>query len=135
MTVSASKSGVVDLAALLGKNEESSQEKKAFKPSKFWVNVGIKKGDKLVALPMGIPLDGLKAKPIPGKETKNPEFRQLRVGENQLWKLVEEQMAKMQDGEEVELTGFTVILRKSKEKEDVESIDTSENPFAITSLS
>ncbi len=113
-------------------NQATQQEKQ---PVFFWLNVGIERNGKLVQLPMGIPLDGLKARKVPGPSTKNLEFRQLRQAEAQLWTKVQEVMASLKPGESVKLP-FSVEIRRVEEavSEEESETETSENPFAIGNL-
>lgn len=113
--------------------QAANSTQKQRKDTQFWLNVGVERNGVLVSLPMGIPLDELQARAIPSPKTKNPEFRQLRQAEYQLWELMKQQMSTMKPGEEVELP-FTVKLRRIDEKEVPEEIDNSENPFAIGSF-
>lgn len=107
----------------------------ATKPEKtqFWINVGVEKNGKLVSLPMGIPLDKLEARRIPGSSSKNTEFRQLRMAEADLWKKMQEVMSKLQPGETVVLP-FTVELRRCEADEVLEDQDEATNPFAVGPL-
>lgn len=115
-----------------GKSNTSTKEKRD--PTVFWVNVGIKRNGKLIQLPMGIPLDKLEARKIPGPNTKNQEFRQIRQAEAELWNQIKLLMSKMKRGQTVELPSFSVEIHMTEEAENTEEIDNSENPFAIGSL-
>lgn len=102
------------------------------KPEKtqFWVNVGVERGGKLVSLPMGIPMDKLEARKIPGSSSKNTEFRQLRLAEADLFAKIQAIMGQMQPGQVVKLP-FTVELRRCEENEQPTEQDSSVNPFAV----
>jgi len=108
-----------------GSTNESAKEK-----TQFWVNVGVERGGKLVSLPMGIPMDKLEARKIPGNSSKNTEFRQLRQAEADLFAKIQKIMAQMQPGETVKLP-FTVELRRCEENETVTEQDSGTNPFAV----
>ncbi len=105
-----------------GKGEQQTTETngKQKEQTKFWLNVGVRRGEKLVTLPMGIPLDNLKAKAIPGPATKNQDFRHLRMAESQLFDRIREMMAGLKPGETMELP-LTVELRCVDEKTDEET--------------
>lgn len=117
---------------------EGSSTNKPKKNTQFWVNVGLQRpdgkgGTKLVQLPMGIPLDELVAPTVPSPKTQNIEFRNLRLAQNQLWAEMKRIMETLKPGESVTLP-LQVELRKVDEKEIVENVDQSENPFAIGDL-
>lgn len=109
---------------------KQNQKKEEQPPTKFWINVGVKRGDKLVSLPAGIPLDRLVAKKIPNVDTKNPEFRNLRIGEAQLWAKIQEIMQTLKPGERSYLK-LDCEIYHTKESEQVDLDDQAENPFAI----
>ena len=114
--------------------QSNHENQTAAKPkSEFWVNVGIEKAGKLVSLPMGIALDKLEARKIPGSSSKNTEFRFLRLAEADLWKKMQEIMAQMKPGEVISLP-FQVELRRCEATEQVEEQDTTVNPFAVGPL-
>ena len=110
-------------------NESTSKPEK----TQFWINVGIERAGKLVSLPMGIPLDKLEARKIPGSSTKNVEFRQLRQAEADLFSKVQQVMAAMKPGETYKLP-FTVEIRRCEEAEVTTEQDVNENPFAVGPL-
>jgi hypothetical protein len=113
------------------KTNGTKQEKPEQTPTQFWVNVGLSRGGKLVSLPMGIPLDNLKARKIPNSSTKNQEFRNLRLAESQLFDKIQEIMASLKPGESKTLP-LQVELRRVEEQEDhSETEDNSENPFSV----
>lgn len=112
--------------------DAAKEEKKERTKSQFWVNVGINIDGVHYALPLGIALDELKARPIPGPKTQNQEFRNLRKGEAELWAGMEKLMAKLEPGQEFDLTknlNFSAVLRRidAKETETVE--ETSDSPI------
>ena len=111
------------------KNHENTAQAKP--KSEFWVNVGIERNGKLVCLPMGIALDKLEARRIPGSSSKNTEFRFLRLAEADLWKKMQEIMASMKPGETISLP-FQVELRRCEATEVVEDQDSTVNPFAVS---
>ena len=114
--------------------QSNHENQTAAKPkSEFWVNVGIERNGKLVCLPMGIALDKLEARKIPGSSSKNTEFRFLRLAEADLWKKMQEIMAQMKPGEVISLP-FQVELRRCEATEQVEEQDTTVNPFAVGPL-
>lgn len=116
-------------------NQNNGNQTESSKPkSEFWVNVGIERGGKLVSLPMGIALDKLEARKIPGSSTKNLEFRQLRQAEADLWSKMQTIMAGMKPGETVILP-FQVELRRCEAPEQVTEVDDTANPFLVGPLS
>ncbi len=109
--------------------QQSDSEKKPKKDSQFWVNVGIVRGDKLLTLPMGIPLDDLNAKPVPRLNEKNADFVNLREGERQLWEQFQKAFRSLKPGESQRLN-FVVEVRRIKEvPADVKASNV--NPYAI----
>ena len=116
-----------------GVQNHENQNSQAKPKSEFWVNVGIERNGKLVSLPMGIALDKLEPRRIPGSSSKNQEFRFLRLAEADLWKKMQEIMASMKPGEVVTLP-FQVELRRCEATEVVEEQDTTVNPFAVGPL-
>jgi len=125
----AKKSSVIipsfDDIVLPPKNGAETKDKER-KVSEFWINVGVQVGDKLVQLPLGIPLDGLKSRPIPSGEG---EFRQLRLAEANLWEQLQGVMAQMEPGQEVHLPKLVAVLRRNKSQPDDEN---KENPFKVS---
>lgn len=103
------------------------------KDTQIWINVGLRRNGKLVSLPMGIALDELKERKVPSPKTQNQEFRNLRLAEAQLWAKMKEIMASLKPGE-TKVLPFEVEIRKVDEKEVIEDVDQSENPFAIGDL-
>lgn len=116
-----------------GEQEQQGGEKKEKQNTKFWLNVGIERGGKLVSLPMGIPLDNLKPKAIPGPSTKNQDFRFLRMAESQLFDKVQEIKATMKPGEVCRLP-FIVELRMTDEKVEPTEEEFQQNPYAIENI-
>lgn len=112
-------------------NQNTSTKQK--KDTRYWINVGLERNGKLVSLPMGIPLDGLEARRIPSPKTQNQDFRNLRVAEAQLWDKVKEIFSTLKPGDEVTLP-FTVKLRMTDDKEMVDEVDATDNPYAIGDL-
>lgn len=106
-------------------NESAKPEK-----TQFWINVGVEKNGKLVSLPMGIPMDKLEARKIPGSSSKNTEFRQLRQAEADLFQKIQAIMGQMQPGQVVKLP-FTVELRRCEDNETVTEQESGTNPFAV----
>lgn len=119
-------------------SNSSSPSQGSGKPKRdtqFWVNVGLLRGrpgeQKLVGLPMGIPLDELQEKKVPSTKTQNQEFRNLRLAERELWHKMRELMATLKPGESRVLP-FQVEIRRVDEKEQIEDEqDPSVNPFAV----
>lgn len=111
---------------VLPTSKKEGETKEPRKASEFWINVGVQVGDKLVQLPLGIPLDGLKSRPIPSGEG---EFRQLRLAEASLWEQVQGVMAQMEPGQEIPLPKLTAVLRRNKQPAEDEN---KENPFKVS---
>ena len=109
----------------LGKKEPSKNGD--YTPSEYWCNIGLEKNGVFLS-PFGIALDKQRKKTIPGPLTKNPEFRNQRIAEVALHNKIEEVMASLKPGESVILP-LQVEIRRISEKENVEEIDPSENPF------
>jgi hypothetical protein len=108
-----------------GRTHDKTEPKR--EPARYWLNVGVVRGEKLLTLPMGIPLDKLKAKPIPNKAS---DFQQLRAGEADLWKAFKAEFEKLKPGESKKLN-LTCEIRMTSEAEAVEE-DT--NPYAVGAL-
>ena len=109
--------------------QASSEEKPK---SRYWLNVGIKAGDKLVCLPRGIPLSGLEAKQVPNSN-KNPEFKQLRQAEAELWEAFKQILEGMKPGDTIELPAMTCELRMVEDAE--EPIEEQQaNPCSVAAL-
>lgn len=115
-------------------NQNNQNQAESKPKSEFWVNVGIERGGKLVSLPMGIALDKLEARKIPGSSTKNLEFRQLRQAEADLWSKMQQLMATMKPGETVVLP-FQVELRRCEAPEIATEAEETANPFLVGPLS
>lgn len=115
-------------------NNQNQNQTESKPKSEFWVNVGIERGGKLVSLPMGIALDKLEARKIPGSSTKNVEFRQLRQAEADLWSKMQTIMAGMKPGETVILP-FQVELRRCEAPEQTTETEETSNPFLVGPLS
>jgi hypothetical protein len=111
---------------VLPTSSKKEGEKEPRKASEFWINVGILVEGKLVQLPLGIPLDGLKSRPIPSGEG---EFRQLRLAEASLWEQVQGVMGQMEPGQEIHLPKLTAVLRRNKQPTENEN---KENPFKVS---
>ena len=116
--------------ANLKQNGNNGSENSKPEKTEFWVNVGIERAGKLVSLPMGIPMDKLEARKIPGSSSKNTEFRFLRLAEADLWSKMQQIMAQLKPGEVVKLP-FTVELRRCEATEQPTAEDTAANPFSI----
>lgn len=101
---------------------------KTKEPAQFWLNVGVERNGKLLTLPMGIPLDKLKSKPVPNKQS---EFQQLRAGEKALWDQFRTFFEGLKPGESKRVN-FVCEVRRINEAELIEE-DT--NPFAPGKLS
>lgn len=97
-------------------------------PAQFWVNVGKEKNGKLLTLPMGIPLDGLTAKPIKGKP--DSEFAKMRAAEADMWEQFWAFCKTLKPGEAKRLN-FVVEVRRVSEQEAVEE---ETNEFALGKL-
>lgn len=123
-----------DLISNLASLKQNGVGGETTKPEKektqWWINVGIERNGKLVSLPMGIPMDKLEARKIPGSSSKNTEFRQLRMAEADLFQKIQAIMGQMQPGQVVKLP-FTVELRRCEENEQPTEQDSSVNPFAV----
>lgn len=116
----------IDDIKLPGHSGTEQNQNSAKRPAaKFWVNVGIKRGGKMLTLPMGIALDNLQAKPLP---KQRGEFYHLREAEAQLWEKIQALMATLKPGESKTLP-FEVEIRRVEEKQD--SPESQENPFAL----
>jgi hypothetical protein len=109
----------------VGSTSPAASETKKKTQSQFWLNVGLLVDGKHITLPRGIALDELEAKAIPNSSTKNPEFRNLRIREAKLWQKMQEVMATLEPGQEVELP-FVCRLRKVSATESVEDITTDD---------
>lgn len=109
------------------KTEEKHETSKPKEPALWWLNVGLEVNGKFLTLPMGIPLDKLKAKPVPNKTS---DFQQLRIGEKQLWEAVHKEMQKLKPGESKRLN-LQVEIRRVNEAELLEE-DT--NPYSLSKL-
>lgn len=117
-----------------GAGKQAQQNEQVKEPTLFWLNVGVKRQDKLVQLPMGIPLDKLTARKVPSASTKNPEFRNLRLAEHQLWEKVKELMGTLKPGESMELP-FTVEIRRVEEAQQTEeNVEADANPFDVSDV-
>jgi hypothetical protein len=104
-----------------GSTSSSTETKKEREPANFWLNVGVvrKNADgveKLVTLPMGIPLDKLKAKPVPKNAS---EFQQLRAAEAELWAQFKPFYEALKPGESKRIP-FVVEVRRVSEAEKAE---------------
>lgn len=117
------------------KNTSQESQNNKPPPSEFWLNVGIRVGDTLVSLPRGIALDNLEAKSIPNSNTKNPEFRALRIEEAKLWNQLREFLSTLKPGQSVPLDKLVCEVRRIDSKESpLEEEDPTENPFATGGL-
>lgn len=103
------------------------------KPTKYWLNVGLQRQDKFLTLPMGIPLDDLEPKPIPGPQSKNQDFRNLRIGEAQLHGKIQEIMAGLKPGQSIKLP-LEVEIRMVDEKMEPTEKEVENNPYAVGDL-
>lgn len=126
---------------VFGKKEKDNKT-----PNEVWINVG-----RYVANPnhdpqdpnsskevflgytLGIPADSAEAPTIPGEDSKNQEYRAIAQGRYSLYKLIEKEMQGMKPGETKKLN-LHVEMRRIKPKVDPEKLDTSGNPFVLTSL-
>lgn len=108
-------------------------EKKQRPDTKYWCNVGIERGGKFIPLPMGIPLDNLKPRNIPGPKTKNQEFRNVRIAEKQLLEAVQSQLGTFTPGE-TRRVQFVVEIHMVDEKTEISEDEIDENPFAVGEL-
>lgn len=109
-----------------GTNSSTGTPQNKRPSAKLWLNVGIRRNGKLLTLPLGIPLDNLKAKPIP----KQPgEFQNIRKGEYQLLELLQQLMSTMNPGE-TRTVPFEAEIRRVEEHETSEE-ETVSNPFDL----
>lgn len=129
----ATLSGLITGFKSHGKPQSQASSAEDKPKSRYWLNVGIKAGDKLVCLPRGIPLSGLEAKQIPGANTKNPEFRQLRQAEAELWEAFKQILEGMKPGDTMELPALTCELRMVEDTEESSEEQTT-NPFSVAAL-
>lgn len=110
---------------LPGSSKTPDMASQAKRPAaKYWVNVGLRRNGKLLTLPMGIPLDNLKAKAIPKQAG---DFQNMRKGEAQLWEVLQQLMSTLKPGESKTLP-FEVEIRKVEEHEQIEE---NVNPFDL----
>lgn len=102
-----------------------------WKPSQFWLNVGVRAEDgTLLQLPLGIPLDDLKAKPIPSvSRDGDPSFRHQRVAEAALVETLQEMLATLEPGETLPVEGLAGEIRRVKDKQEVSEEEYEENPY------
>jgi len=84
---------------------KTSGKKDAREKSVFWINVGIRleEGGELYQLPMGIPLDKLRAREVPGPGTNNQAFRKKRLIEKRIWEKIQDLMDSTKPGDTVPL--------------------------------
>jgi hypothetical protein len=94
--------------------------------ARYWINVGIERNGKFLSLPLGIPLDKLKAKPVPSTPG---DFHNLRQAEAELWSEIEMLKASLSPGQEVDLD-LTVRIRMTAEKEEKETAENL-NPYSL----
>lgn len=117
-----------------GKKNETKEQP----DTQFWLNVGLMRGEgdqrKLVSLPGGIALDRLIARKIPSSETKNQDFRNLRIAEAQLWEKFQSIMNSLKPGERRVLK-LDVEIYRIKENEVVDLENQPENPYSVGDLS
>jgi hypothetical protein len=112
---------------------ESKSDKSKLPKTRYWLNVGVVRNGKLLSLPMGIPLDGLKAKAIPTislkdvseeQATRRVDFRDLREEEAKLWEAFSKMFHGLKPGEERDVN-FTCRVRMTENTEETPSNGTS----------
>ncbi len=121
------------------KASEQASSKKKNLPAQYWLNVGIERNGRLCSLPMGIPLDNLKPKPIPAaghtadatpdQIQKKAEFRAMRDTEHKLWGKLQEVYLGLKPGEE-KTVQLVCRVRRVDSKELTET-EQETNPFAL----
>jgi len=111
-----------------GNGTNNGDTKATREPARYWLNVGIVRGDKLLTLPMGIALDKLKAKNIPQKAS---DFQALRIEEGKLWGQFKEFYQELKPGESKRVN-FVCEIRMTSEAEQIEE---TENPYLLGKLS
>ena len=108
--------------------------------AEYWLNVGIVRNGKLCSLPMGIPLDNLKAKPVPNinitpdmspeQVTRKKDFRALRATEAELWEKFRAIFLSLKPGEEREVN-LVCRVRRTEAKSQNEELEQEGNPYAL----
>ena len=112
-------------------NETSKTDKSKLPKTKYWLNVGVVRNGKLLSLPMGIPLDGLKAKAIPtvkvDKDTpeeaakRRIDFRDMREEEAKLWDKFSKLFHGLKPGEERDVKFVCRVRMTDTSDESTES--------------
>lgn len=101
----------------------------------LWLNVGYTHTDEetgeetFISLPMGIPLDTMRVKPVTGK---NEDYRKMTEAKNQLLHQLVEYARSLDDGAEDIVSDLQVQIRRVAEH-DVQ--DTPENNAMVASMS
>ncbi len=121
-----------EIKAPTEKQETTPGPKKERDPANFWLNVGvIRKNaegeEKLITLPMGIPLDKLKSKDVPKKHS---DFQQLRAAEKALWEQFKPFFESLKPGESKRVNFICEVRRVS----DAETVEEETNPYALGKL-
>lgn len=117
------------------KNPFGGEDKKEpRRKNHVWLNVGVAvevEGKQvLLALPLGIPCDGLEAQPIPkDKDGKNPGFKMQRIAEAKLVEQLKAAIATLKPGDRVMLRNFSAELYHIEPREELANQDLSSNPY------